>query len=152
MSIRRATVEDAAAISALVASLSHYYLVEPEGQLPLWFRSTLTEDQFQRRIGSPAYDNYVYVIDDVLVGYIAIKEHHHVFHLFVAEQHQGQGLARQLWQHVLATSSASHFTLRASLYAVPVYRAFGFVNTCEVGEKDGIAFQPMAYGRGENEI
>jgi predicted GNAT family N-acyltransferase len=40
-------------------------------------------------------------------------------------------------------SDSSHFVVRSSIHAVPVYEKFGFVIKGPVSVKDGIAFQPM---------
>lgn len=69
-------------------------------------------------------------VGDVLVGIAAIREDSHLFQLFVGTRHQGQGIARRLWQRVLRDSirraGTRHFTLNASMGAVPVYLRLGF--------------------------
>ncbi|MFY0665521.1 MAG: GNAT family N-acetyltransferase [Natronospirillum sp.] len=53
-----------------------------------------------------------------------------------------------LWAAAIQGFSASIFTVRSSLFAVPVYERFGFVASGPVGTKDGISFQPMESQRG----
>lgn len=69
-------------------------------------------------------------VGEVLVGIAAIREDSHLFQLFVGTRHQGQGIARKLWQRVLRDSirraGTRHFTLNASMGAVPVYLCLGF--------------------------
>ena len=157
MSIRIAHAEDVKEIATLVRSLSHYYLPQKISSaqdsstkslsaksLPSWLLSTLTEEQFLQRINSAEYSNYVYCIDDEIVGYIAMKESSHLYHLFVSEAHQGNGIANGLWKHICGKCSAEKYSVRSSLYAVPVYKKWGFVETDIVREKDGIKFQAMA--------
>lgn len=65
-----------------------------------------------------------------LAGIAAIREDSHLFQLFVGTRHQGQGIARKLWQRVLKDSvrraGTKYFTLNASVSAVPVYLRLGF--------------------------
>lgn len=69
-------------------------------------------------------------VGEVLVGIAAIREDSHLFQLFVGTRYQGQGIARRLWQRVLRDSirraGTRHFTLNASMGAVPVYLCLGF--------------------------
>lgn len=143
MCIRVAVSNDVNKISTLVASLSHFYLKNPTDVLPQWFDNTLTQRAFLTRIEDPDYANFVYELDDEIIAYIAIKGNSHLFHLFVAEKHQGKGLSRAMWVFATNVCVANLYTLRSSLYAVPIYKKFGFVESDVAGEKDGIGFQPM---------
>ena len=149
MSIRTATTKDIAQISTLVKSLSHLYLdVESSNdQLPEWFSNTLTNAEFERRVTSDNYQNFVFEREDEkgreIVGYISLKGDSHLYHLFVSGEYQGQGIASKLWRYVLSQSTSQNYSLRSSLYAIPVYQKFGFKITGDVQSKDGIRFQAM---------
>jgi GNAT superfamily N-acetyltransferase len=143
VSIRVAVKNDVVKISNLVASLSHFYLKNPAHELPEWFEKTLTKSAFLNRVESTEYANFVYEQEGETIGYIAMKGDSHLYHLFVSENHQGKGLSRALWQFATNSCTANVYTLRSSLYAVPVYRKFGFIESDVAGEKDGIGFQPM---------
>ena len=143
MSIRQATEADAIKLSRLVKSLAHFYLDEPESELPIWLSQTLTENAFSERLSSDSYTNFVYEKNNKIIGYISLKKPNHLYHLFVLEQFQGKGLSRLLWEHVKNSGQHSSFTLRSSIYAVPVYKRFGFCESGQVGTKDGVSFQPM---------
>lgn len=145
MSIRPAKQQDATAISQLIAALSHYYTENGTGVPPDWFTESITPRLIRNKICSEEYVNYVYVHDKAVVGYIAIKDHHHVYHLFVASEYQGKGIARQLWETVRTLSQSRHFIVRSSLYAVPIYERFGFRPSGPVDSKDGIAYQAMEF-------
>lgn len=147
MSIRSATNGDAVQISHLVSSLSHFYLNNKKGVLPNWFNQTLTQEEFSKRIESAEYSNFVYVIDREIIGYIAMKNISHLYHLFVSEKHQGKGLSRALWEYAVDECVSNFYTLRSSLYAVPIYKKLGFVESAVAGEKEGIGFQPMELRR-----
>ena len=143
MEIRFATKYDAKNISELVTSLSHYYLGQKQKELPDWFLSTMEENEFKNRIKSDEYINLISIEQNELIGYISMNTNGHLYHLFVSEKHQGQGIARQLWNKTTQKYNLSKYTVRSSINAVPVYTAFGFSVTAQEGEKDGIHFQPM---------
>jgi GNAT superfamily N-acetyltransferase len=85
---------------------------------------------------------------DELAGFIAMRERSHLFHLFVDQRWQRQGVARRLWE--VAQSAAieggplAAFTVNSSNFAIPVYEAFGFVRTAPVQCVKGLYFNPMA--------
>ena len=145
MSITTANMEDAEEISTLVASLSHFYLLNKQGSLPTWFCQTLTMAEFERRLSSDNYLNFAYRVKQNIVGYIAMKNKDHVYHLFVAENYQGRGIARQLWEHAVNATQMTQYTVRASLYAIDTYKAFGFTISAEAANKDGMGYQPMQH-------
>ena len=82
-----------------------------------------------------------------IVGFIALRDNKHVFHMFVDKAHQRQGIAAALWQRARAAAleagNPGEFTVNASNYAVPVYARMGFVPTAEMQCKNGIYYNPM---------
>lgn len=147
MEIRPARVEDSPGIRALVCSLCHYYLSDESSDLPAWFLQTLELDEFERRISSAEFLTFVCIDAGAVVGYIAFKGSSHLYHLFVAETHQGKGIAKNLWNHGMSKTGCDIYSVRSSLYAVPVYENFGFVKSGPEASKDGIGYQPMSVGR-----
>lgn len=143
MKIRSATKNDVENISSLVKSLSHYYLNDKESVLPDWFLSTLTTNAFLMRIESPDYSNYITEENSSIIGYISIKDTNHLYHLFVSEKHQGKGVARMLWEYATNNDEQTIYTLRSSMYAVPIYKKFGFIELGRAQEKEGIGYQEM---------
>lgn len=144
MHIRIANTEDAAKIRSLVCSLSHYYLEDKHSDLPSWFSKTLEIDEFERRISSAEFLTFVCTIGTFIVGYISFKGSNHLYHLFVAETHQGIGLAKNLWNYAISKVGCGPYTVRSSIYAIPVYESFGFIKSEPESCKDGIGFQPMS--------
>jgi GNAT superfamily N-acetyltransferase len=143
MNIRVANKHDVPDICNLVKSLSHFYLESGESELPNWFSETLTKDSFLKRVLNDEYHNFVYEIEGKVEGYLSLKGNSHLYHLFVSETHQGKGISRSLWTHAINECASELYTLRSSLFAVPIYKKFGFKVVGEAGEKDGIGFQPM---------
>lgn len=70
-------------------------------------------------------------VDGALAGVAAVRNDSHLFQLFVGTRHQGQGIARQLWERLrrdcVRRTGTRVFTLNAAPGAVPVYLHMGFV-------------------------
>lgn len=145
MSIRSAKQDDALVISQLIASLSHYCCEDQNQGLPKWFLETITPQAIAERISSNDFIHYVYLQDNEVVGYIAIQNGNHLYHLFVLDIYQGKGVARRLWEHAICKCLSRKFTVRSSLIAVPVYERLGFKITGPICRNDGIAYQPMEF-------
>ena len=143
LSIRQALIGDAHAIKQLVSSLSHFYLESEGGSLPVWFENTLNIAEFERRLSSGKFTHFVYLSNNNVVGYISIKEGGRLYHLFVDGSYQGKGVAKKLWRFSTSRLNEKVYTVRSSIYAVPVYKSFGFEVSGELASKEGIHFQPM---------
>jgi len=78
-----------------------------------------------------------------IAGYLSIKNGKHIYHLFVAKDYQKQGLARRLWEHVIKTYGGRLYTVRSSLFAVPIYERLGFKKIGQPNNRNGLAFQKM---------
>ena len=90
---------------------------------------------------------HVAEIEGEIVGFIALRERRHLFHMFVAKRLHGQGIARKLWEVARrAAIEDGHdgiFTVNASNFAVPVYEAMGFVRTAATQCTNGLYYNPM---------
>ncbi len=144
--LREATVADAAAFSALVCGLSRRWIAPdctPEGAARLL--QMLAPEPTARRLG----EGFRYLLaqhGDGLVGVAALRPPAHLFHLFVAEQAQRQGLARRLWNTVQGwVDETAPITVNASRHALAVYRSFGFEATAAETSEHGIVFTPMLW-------
>jgi GNAT superfamily N-acetyltransferase len=89
---------------------------------------------------------------DRLVGVAAMRDDTHLFQFFVSTRLHGHGIARQLWQRTMhdavRRAGTSHFTLKASAMALPVYLHFGFVASGPLLVSDtGLVTQPMHFDR-----
>lgn len=87
--------------------------------------------------------------NDALVGLIAVRPPCHIALLFVDKAHHRRGIARLLWQTVLADASLvgghTAVTVHSSPYAVGVYKRLGFIPTDAEQTINGIRFVPMRY-------
>jgi len=147
MNIRRASLADARAVSELILGLSTPFFVQSDRAGAEPFLAAISESAVQGYISATNFQYFIAESGHELVGVVALRDNSHLYHLFVAEQFQGQGLARELWN--FAKSLADHagnpgmYTVNSSLNAVQVYDRFGFrVNGPEV-QMHGVAFQPM---------
>lgn len=145
---RPATPTDAPAISALIMSVAHYFTVHPQGEGAEHFFASITPEAIVDRINNPAFDYHTAWNGEQLIGVIAMRESRHLYHLFVATDWHGHGIARRLWQgareRAIAAGNPGNFIVNASLYAVPVYERFGFQISGAKLEFHGIAAQPMS--------
>ena len=145
ISTRRADKDDAKYLKILVSSLSYLYLSQDNLDLPQWFSTSIGIEQFEARLKSVDFTNIVAEIDNCIVGYISIQDNNHLYHLFVSQEYQGKGIARQLWIEAQKTCLSSKYTVNSSIYGIPVYEKFGFVAVGSTREKDGIKYQLMEF-------
>lgn len=147
MNLRPGTTNDAAALADLIASFRHELADHPDGAGAEKFFESVSAQAERSYLASERYRYVVAEREGVLLGFIALRDGSHVFHLFVARQYQRTGVADCLWQearaHALRSNVGGEFTVNASLRAVPVYRAFGFVAAGEMASAHGISFLPM---------
>jgi ribosomal protein S18 acetylase RimI-like enzyme len=141
--IRNATHDDIKKMQNMVLSLVHLVCDET---IPDWFADTLSEKSFFTRISSDDFEHFIYEINNNIVGFIAIKNDEHIYHLFVDQAYQGRGIAKALWQHTKSQSSSSRFSVNSSIFAVDIYKAFGFQEIGEIQNHNGVVFQQMKYG------
>ncbi|AVO56259.1 GNAT family N-acetyltransferase [Ectopseudomonas mendocina] len=121
-------------MTAVAPSLS------PQGVAP--FTQIAAADSFAKRM---AGDNLmlVFVQENQVLGVIELKEGRHVAMLFVDPQQQSRGVGRQLVAAALAHARSEVVTVSASLTSVAAYERYGFNRAGEIGEYDGLVYQPM---------
>jgi len=147
--LREAKPGDAEAVSALVTSLAPLFLADPgdlEAAAP--FLATVSPEAFRGYLASDRFRYHVAESNGELAGVVGVRDHQHLFHLFVAERFHRRGLAARLWAVARVAARAAgnpgRFTVNSSRYAIPVYERFGFRATGPEVHKDGVTFVPMA--------
>lgn len=148
MQIVRARYVDAEAISDLIRGLAYSFIMHPADSRAGEFLKAIEPEAIRTYLTSENIQYFAGVVDTQIAGVVALRDGSHLFHLFVAQSYQGQGLARKLWEHAKQVArsvpNTSRITVNSSLSAVPMYERFGFIKTgCKV-EANGIAFVPMA--------
>jgi ribosomal protein S18 acetylase RimI-like enzyme len=83
-----------------------------------------------------------------IVGFVGVRDNKHLYHLFVANDFQRQGVARRLWavarEQCIAAGNPGTFTVNSSNNAVAVYEKLGFVRSGAMKNDDGVLYNPMA--------
>lgn len=148
MKIRKADKSDAEAISDLIIPLTEKYI------LPTWGEEAhdlLLGSMAQGQIEQYLSDGYVYHVAESasvgIVGVVGIRDNSHLYHLFVKDGFNGQGLSRQLWEKgksdCLLKGNKGEFTVNSALNAEDVYLKFGFERIDGIRERNGMVDIPM---------
>lgn len=149
MNYRCAKPEDAERLSELVMSFQHLLTADPDGSGAETFFASVSADAERGYIQSGRYYFLVAETGEEIVGFIAIRDRTHLFHMFVASSHQRRGLARELWRRarkaVEELGPVEQFTVNSSTTAVPVYERFGFRAASDPVREHGVEFIPMRY-------
>jgi len=137
MHIRPGNPGDANAVASLIASFQSILTLEPSGAGAEQYLASVSEEGERQYLESPRYAYLLAELEGQMVGFVAMRDQTHLFHLFVAAAHQRIGIARALWEQArqlsLRAGPIAEFTLNSSLNAVPVYLAFGFVPAADYG-------------------
>lgn len=147
MQLRAGTVQDAEAIARIIATFQRELTDDPDGIGAEAYLARVSVEAERGYLESARYAFTIAERGGTMVGFIALRDVSHIFHLFVDRQHQGTGVARLLWEHaraqVLTAAKPGQFTVNSSLRAVGVYRTFGFEPTGDAVSAHGISFVPM---------
>lgn len=148
MQIRPLQESDIPSVARLFRALAQEFIVHespPDGAER--FLRENDEDGLRAHLAR-GHVYHVAEIDGELAGFIAVRERSHLFHLFVDQRWQRQGVAHRLWEVAQAKSLEGGplpaFTVNSSNHALPVYEAFGFVRTAPMQCVKGLYFNPMA--------
>ena len=150
--IRFATPVDAEPISALLKELSPFFLAsQDDAHAAAYFEHT-SAPRIRENIAARDRASLVAEVDGEFAGFIALKDWRHVVQFFVAPRFQKVGVGGALWQRALAEirrqGPPQDITVRASVFAVPVYGRFGFEITGERTTQKGLTFVPMVLRAG----
>lgn len=147
MKTEAASIADAEEISALIVGLSDPFYLSPSRDGAEPFLASVGAEAQRNHLAAGNFAYRVARSGGRIVGVVALRDNAHLFHLFVADEFQGKGLARRLWELVeseaLQAGNPGEFTVNSSLNAVPVYEKFGFACEGGVQRVHGVAFQPM---------
>ena len=154
MIFRRASPEDAEAISSFIMLFRDSLTVDPTGVGAETFLASVSVEAERSYILSARYNYLVAEIEGGLAGFIAMRDRTHLFHLFVFPKFQRRGLARELWRQareaVVSRDVVKGFTVNSSLPAVQVYERLGFERASPPMQEDGVAFIRMRNTAGVN--
>ncbi len=147
MNIRQATPADSKRISELVSGLAEKYIAHEFTQAGAeTLLRSMQPDAVEKCIQA-GYEYHVAEMDGRLVGVVAVRDNSHLYHLFVDEAHQKQGIATALWrvalESCLSKGNPGTFTVNSSRHARTVYEKLGFRAQSAAREKRGVVSIPM---------
>lgn len=150
MQIRAATKADIREISQIITSLvTEFILPTCTEQGAKLLLNSMDQHSIEGYFEA-GYRYNVALIDNKIVAVIGIRENSHLYHLFVINQYQGQGIANSLWKYAkseaIAQGNPGFFTVNAALNAEQLYLKWGFTAIDGVRERMGIRDIPMRLG------
>jgi ribosomal protein S18 acetylase RimI-like enzyme len=146
--IRSLAPADISAVAALLETLAHEYILHefaPEARAQ--FLSKNNADSI-RGLVEKGFRYHVATVKNRIVGFVGTRDNSHLYHLFVANEFQRQGLGRRLWNtarsECVAAGNTGTFTVNSSNNSIPVYERFGFVRSGPAQNMSGVIYNPMA--------
>lgn len=113
------------------------------------FRDFITDTTLHRMFIMGAYQMFVALDRDKIVGMITLRNSTHISLLFVDEKYHRRGIGRALMgyltNYLLTEVGAAYVTVNASPYGVGFYHKLGFKDIRPEEEKDGIIYTPMKF-------
>lgn len=149
LEFRPGTAADAPLIEALIKDLAPAILGSNSHEEASVFWQSVSAQAEAAYLGDPRFSFLLAFDRGNLVGFLAMRDKSHLFHLFVATTHQGLGLATILWRQAYLSLGGEGYpgpiTVNSTLGAVGFYQKLGFQCIGSVIRAGGIAFQPMTY-------
>ncbi|PMO04096.1 GNAT family N-acetyltransferase [Vibrio splendidus] len=148
VNIRSAEISDSKAISELILPLAKKYVCPT---CDASAHDILLNSMSEENVGKYLSTNYNYVIavtaNDEVVGVAGVRDNSHLYHLFVDDNFQGNGLSRKLWEAVkeesIKNGNSGIFTVNSAVNAESVYSRFGFKRTEGIRNRQGMIDIPM---------
>lgn len=113
------------------------------------FENFITDSTLYRMFITGAYQMFVALDGEKIVGMVTLRDMTHISLLFVDEKYHRQGIGRALMQYLenylLTEQQASHVTVNSSPYGVGFYHRLGFRDLHPAQERDGIIYTPMEF-------
>ncbi|NRF12696.1 GNAT family N-acetyltransferase [Vibrio coralliilyticus] len=141
-------MEYSKSISELITPLTDKYVCPTCEES---FRTVLLGSMAPDKIREYQESDYRYHVaeksDGTIVGVIGMREETHLYHLFVSDDYQGQGLSRKLWETAMSDAKTrvevTSFTVNSAVNAEHVYLNFGFKRINGVRNRCGMVDIPM---------
>ena len=111
------------------------------------FRDFISDQWLKKMFLSGQYQMFVALDNEKLIGFITIRNEHHISLLFVDKEYHYQGLGRTLIQKVgdylITEMGVDYMTVDSAPYAVEFYHKLGFWDLAPVQHKQGIIYTSM---------
>lgn len=149
MNFRMADSQDISSISALSMAMTRKFVVSDfSDEAATKLLASLSENGIANCIKNDVV-YHVAELDGRIVGLIGVHSNRHIYHLFVEEAQQRQGIARRLWNMArelcLLNGNNEKITVNSSLYAKAAYEKLGFHCNGEPRIRNGITTVAMEY-------
>ncbi len=113
------------------------------------FENFITDTTLYRMFVMGAYQMFVALDGEKIIGMITLRDMTHISLLFVDEKYHRQGIGRALMQYLenylLTEMQVSRVTVNASPYGVDFYHRLGFRDLYPEQRRDGIIYTPMEF-------
>jgi ribosomal protein S18 acetylase RimI-like enzyme len=147
MNIRNANFDDVEAISVIASSLTAKYVV---AEFPETARTGLLASMSVEGIAKHMQSGCRYHVAESegrVIGAVGVTNNQHLYHLFVDEAHQHQGIAKALWRVAMgaciAAGNPGWFTVNSTKVAQGFYERLGFVAQPVAQKRNGVISVPM---------
>jgi len=148
--IRKAEISDAKSISELILPLTEKYVCPTcDASVHDVLLSSMSEDNIRKYLST----NYDYIVavttKNEVIGVAGVRDNSHLYHLFVDDSFQGNGLSRKLWETIKEEANkkgnSGAFTVNSAVNAENVYLRFGFKRTEGIRNRQGMVDVPMKF-------
>ena len=113
------------------------------------FQNIITDSTLYRMFVMGAYQMFVALDRNKIVGMITLRNSTHISLLFVDEAYHRRGIGRALMKYLtgylLSEVGVSHVTVNSSPYGVEFYHKLGFKDVRPEEKRDGIIYTPMEF-------
>lgn len=113
------------------------------------FEDFITDTTLHRMFVMGAYQMFVALDHNQIIGMITLRDDSHISLLFVDEKYHRQGVGRALIEYLreylLSEAGVSRVTVNAAPYGVAFYHKLGFRDLRPEEESDGIKYTPMEF-------
>ena len=111
------------------------------------FRDFISDQWLKKMFLCGQYQMFVALDNEKLIGFITIRNEHHISLLFVDKEYHYQGIGRTLIQKVgdylITEMGVDYMTVDSAPYAVEFYHKLGFWDLAPVQHKQGIIYTSM---------
>lgn len=113
------------------------------------FEDFITDTTLHRMFIMGAYQMFVALDNDRIIGMITLRDSSHISLLFVDEKYHRRGIGRALIEYLreylLSEAGVSRVTVNAAPYGVAFYHKLGFKDISPEEARDGIIYTPMEF-------
>ncbi|MCR4590600.1 MAG: GNAT family N-acetyltransferase [Lachnospiraceae bacterium] len=113
------------------------------------FRKFLVDELLYKMYMNGVYRVFAFFADEKIEGVASVRNQNHLSLLFVSGEYQKRGVGTALLNYVCKYCSEyegqKEITVNSSRFAQDFYRKYGFTETGDEQESDGIRYLPMKY-------